>query len=302
MKRFFSKLHKQKEENLLPKLPYDLADLVPSPKLDFIFSKALSKTADAALPFVYENTNPHNQVTICQIFFDQLYWEYIEHLTTKIKNDRLPTSGSNPYTENKSRITIGFNEYEEMPKKYRGVYSKYRYEYTNYFLNEHFAPYKICIVKPSNKQKMESLLLQAADLIDKIQKLAPNTIFPRYWFVKDDSPEANVVTKEQVDTIKKIYNIFVKLDGITEPGFKHTYAHAGEKHRPRHGARDVYNEYQNELSHKNRFWRAQQEIINAKMKREMQIHNAEKIAKNAESKYKEMYQSIIDNVKKQITR
>lgn len=308
MTQIFSKFRKhkntetKKEEKLLTKLPYDLADLVPSNNLDFVFSKALRKTADAALPFVYKNTNLHNQVTMCQIFFNQLYWEYIEHLTTKIKDERLPTSGCNPYTENEARITIGSDEYEEMPKRYRGAYSKYRYEYSNYFLNEHVAPYKICIVKPSDKQKMESLLLQASDLMDKIQKIAPNTLFLRYWFVEDDSPQANVVTKEQVETIQKVYNIFSELANITKPGFKHTYAHAGETNRPRHGARDIYNEYQNELTQKNRFWRTQQEILNAKMKREMELDNAQKIAKNAESKYKEVYQSIIDNAKKQISR
>lgn len=302
MTQIFSKFRKQKntetkkEENLLTKLPYDLADLVPN--THFVFRKALLETIDISSPFVYENTNPFNQVTMCQIFFDKLYWIYLKHLTTKITDFRLPNSGYS--CDEDERPYIIYDEYKRMPKKYRGIFSNIN-PIIWYVLNEHAEPHNICIVKPKDKKKMESLLLQAAKLV--VKETDPESeLTPQYWFVKDDSPLANYVTKEQVDAIKKQYDIFVELDKITQFGFKYEFAHSGEKNKKRHGARDIYNEYQNELTQKNRFWRAQQEITTAKMKREMELDTAQKIAKNAELKYKEIYQSIIDNAKKQISR
>ena len=245
----------------------------------------------------FEKQNPHNRVVLYGCFFESLYWDYLERLTCKIQNWRLPSSGYfhnypwedssiSLYKRRDERPYISDSAYEKMPKRYRGVFKKYNS--IAYVLNTHAAPYKIFIVKPENRPEMESLLLNMAEILDKANGIRGN-------FVENSAQQANDITKEQIDDIKTLHDICVKLNNITQPGFKHSFAHAGENHKQRHGATDVYNEYRNERSKKNRYLKLQEQINKAKQKRDLQ-------QQAAVSHYNTTRSIILTDAKKQITR
>ena len=241
----------------------------------------------------FENQNLYNRVVIYGRFFNSLYWDYLERLTCKIQNWRLPSSGYFPnypwdttpadmqLYKRDERPYITDGAYEKMPKRYRGVFKKYNS--ITYVLNTHAAPYKIFIVKPQNRPEMEALLLKMAEILDNNKVCLRGS-----GFVEDSSPDANKVTKEQIDATKEMYDICVKLNSITEPGFKRSVVHAGENQKQRHGALDIYNEYTSELSQKNRYLKLQEQINSAKQK--------------AVSQYNTTRSTILANAKKQITR
>ena len=252
----------------------------------------------------FEENNLHNRLITYGEFFESFYWDYFEHLTCKIQDDRLPSSGyfhNYPWEtqtdallfKRDERPYISDGAYTKMPKRYRGVFKKYNS--IAYVLNINAKPHKIFIVKPENRPEMESLLFRMAQILDET---TPGHSI-RYLRVEDSSSHANDVTKEQIDAIKELRDICVKLNNITEPGFKHTCVHTGER-TPRHGARDIYNEYQNELTQQNRFWRFQQEINNAKIARELELCAAKRITKKANSKYDEIYKNIIIEAKQRV--
>ena len=137
---------------------------------------------------------------------------------------------------------------------------------------------------------MEALLLKMAEILDNNKVCLRGS-----GFVEDSSPDANKVTKEQIDATKEMYDICVKLNSITEPGFKRSFAHAGENHKQRHGALDTYNEYMDERSKKNRYLKLQEQINSAKQKRDSQ-------QQEAVHEYKMTRSTILANAKKQITR
>ena len=247
----------------------------------------------------FEQQNPYNRVSMYGDFFEDLYNDYFERLTCKIKNWRLPSSGyfhNYPWEDSDvslykrdARPYISDGAYKKMPKRYRGVFKKYNS--IAYVLNIHAAPYKIFIVRPENRPEMESLLLKMAELLD-----AQNPISRiRRCFVKDSSPDANKVTKEQIDAIKELYDICVKLNNITEPGFKRSFSHAGENHKKRHGAIDIYNEYIVEQSRKNHYLELQKQLHNAELKRELK-------RQAAVSEYNTTRSIILADAKKQITK
>lgn len=242
------------------------------------------------------NQNPHNKVVLYGYFFDILYWKYLEHLTCKIKNRRLPRSGYYPnypwrsgsesLYKRDTRPYITDYAYEKMPKRYHGVFKKYNSE--AYVLNTNAAPYKILIVKPENRPEMESLLLNMAEILDKKDGI-------RGICVEDDTTDATNATKEQIDNINQLRDICIKLNSITQPGFKHSFAHAGENHKKRHGAYDVYNEYRNEKAQKDRYLKIQEQIKAAKQKQLLK-------QQAAVSEYNTTRSIIIADAKKQIIK
>ena len=246
----------------------------------------------------FEKQNLHNRIISYRIFFNYLYWDYFERLTCKIQNRRLPSSGyfhNYPWEDSSTslfkrdeRPYISDSAYEKMPKRYRGVFKQYNS--IAYVLNTHAAPYKIFIVRPQNRPEMEALLLKMAEILDNKEGCLRGS-----RIVEDSSPDANKVTKEQIDAIKELRDICVKLNSITEPGFKRSFAHAGENHKQRHGATDIYNEYMGELSQKNRYLKLQEQINSAKQKRDSQ-------QQEAVHEYKMTRSTILANAKKQITR
>lgn len=248
----------------------------------------------------FENQNLRNRVIMYGYFFGDLYWDYLERLTCKIQNWRLPSSGYYPnypwdttpadaqLYKRDVRPYITDGAYEKMPKRYRGAFKKYNS--MTYVLNTHAAPYKIFVVKPENRPEMEVLLLKMAEILDNEEICLRGSSF-----VEDSSPDANKVTKEQIDAIKELRDIFINLNSITEPGFKRSVVHAGENQKQRHGALDTYNEYMGELSQKSRYLKLQEQINSAKQKRDSQ-------QQEAVHEYKMTRSTILANAKKQITR
>lgn len=243
----------------------------------------------------FHEQNPHNKVVIYGKFFRALYRDYFERLTFKTKNRCSPRSGYYPnypwevsvYTsifKRDKRPYITDYAYEQMPKRYRDVFKKYNSK--AYVLNTNAAPHKIFIIKPKDRPEMELLLFDIFELLGK----------STYGhFVEDTSKKANDVTTEQIDDIKKLRDVCVKLNSITQPGFKHSFAHAGENHKKRHGAYDVYNEYTNTLAQKDRYLKLQEQIKAAKQKQLLK-------QQAAVSEYNTTRSLIIADAKKQITK
>lgn len=284
MKNLFQRLKNNFTDNILNKTPYDL--LANLTNIEYSVSAVWEPTEFES----FEKQNPRDRVVLYGCFFEDLYWDYFARLTCKIQNWRLPSSGyfhnypwevsSTSLYKRDERPYISDGAYEKMPKRYRGVFKKYNS--IAYVLNTHAAPYKIFIVKPENRPEMESLLLNMAEILDKKNGIRGNFV-------------ANDITKEQIDDIKTLHDICVKLNNITQPGFKHSFAHAGENHKQRHGATDVYNEYMKDYSRKNRYLKMQEQINKAKQKRDLQ-------QQAAVSHYDTTRSIILADAKKQITR
>lgn len=307
MRNFLKKLsHKNTEQTRVKKVDTS----IPNQRPDIFLSdlKNLKYSISSIWEpedFIYdgksfENQNLYNRVVIYGRFFECLYDDYLERLTCKIQNWRLPSSGYFPkypwdttpadmqLYKRDERPYITDGAYEKMPKRYRGVFKKYNS--ITYVLNTHAEPYKIFIVKQENRPEMEALLLKMAEILDNNKVCLRGS-----GFVEDSSPDANKVTKEQIDATKEMYDICVKLNSITEPGFKRSVVHAGENQKQRHGALDIYNEYTSELSQKNRYLKLQEKINSAKQKRDSQ-------QQEAVSQYNTTRSTILANAKKQITR
>ena len=73
------------------------------------------------------------------------------------------------------------------------------------------------------------------------------------------------------------------------------FAHAGENHKKRHGATDVYNEYTNEQSQKNHYLKLQKQLHDAGLKRDLK-------RQAAISEYNTTRSIIIADAKKQLSR
>ena len=228
-----------------------------------IATMAANKMNSAMYPNKYADLNPQNQVLAHGIFFKKLLEKYTSYLIINF-NDPWTQTGTR-YT-NRPMITKA--EFEKMPKRYRSIFTKY--DSTHYILHEHKDT--ILTVVAANKEQLKRLLYNARMTIPLIYNIEPRENVPQMtdkeheqkWlnrtlgsaFMKPafvpNSLSAQHVSDKQMDTIYKLRDIFRELNGIS--------CTWSQKRKSTHCAADIYTQYKNELTQKNRYLNAQKTI------------------------------------------
>ena len=160
---------------------------------------------------------------------------------------------------------ISKEEYGKMPKRYRGVFIPF--DRGHYVLHTQDEVRPVVSTRKTDRQKLEFLL-------DYARKLIP-VIYHTKWvdfstqhdlkdvkkpdFYDKHSLVAKFVSNKQLETITKLRKIFVDIDDITRIYMKEILINKYDN-MSRHGAIDIYMEYQNELTQKNRYANAQNAI------------------------------------------
>lgn len=220
----------------------------------YIAAQAWEKTLSKIYPNYYEDLNPQNKVLFYGIFFNQLFSEYMTFLNIKFDDIQLRIIANQHHT----LPTIDVTEYRNMPKRYRGVFTLTDSDTYSLRLPNESRP--AITFKETDKGKLETLLDYARKLIPVIYKT--KWIDPTEGkgikepdFYKNFSLSAYFVQDKQMFAIDELNKTFKKIDDITK-----TYKTTIAINKHRHGATDIYNEYRNELTNKNRYLNAQKAL------------------------------------------
>ena len=208
----------------------------------------------------YETLNPQNQVLAHGIFFKNLLAKYLAYLNINLHDPWLQTG-----TKYTNRPMISKTEFQNMPKRYRSIFTQY--DSTHYILNEHKDT--ILTVPTVYKEELKTLLYKARTLIPLIYKTNVRDNAPtlsdqeheQRWlnrtlgdtFMKPafvpNSLSAHNVSNEQIKVIEQLRDVFIELDGISLMWT--------QERDNTHRAADIYAQYKNELSQKNRYLNAE---------------------------------------------
>ena len=228
---------------------------------------------------MYKNFDTSTQMLFHMEFFVTLFEKYRTLL--KQKNDEcLPL--------------VSVEEYKKMPKIYRGAFKMY--DENHYVLNTHTPfPRTFLSINKTNQIKTKLLFNQIADL------LLSFAFGPK---------------KFEIENINKLYSIFEEIDKNIS-SHKNRIVVNNYKNDPiqnRHGAWDIYTEYQNELTHKDFYAIPQNKINEAKKIKRMALSPMSKDMKKCPTKiskktnasiiaeYKRTYRNIILDIKEKVLK
>ncbi len=205
---------------------------------------------------VYQSLNPQNKVLANGIFFKEFFSEYVKNLGINLNDIRLQ-----PETKFNTRPMISKEEFESLAGRYRGVFMPYNS--THYVLRNHSAPMQIFSVNKKDRSKL-------IDSLDYARVLMP-VVYTTKW--SENTSEANETIKEpdfvpnsisahfvedtQINAVQQLHKIFKEIVNMTQIYTRYNLLY-------NNGANDIYNEYQNELTGKNRYLNAQKAINDAK--------------------------------------
>ena len=260
---------------------------------DKIAVAALRETKEILLPDTYETLKPQDKLLANGIFFEIFFEKYKHLLNAEQKNK---SQGNN----------ISVAEYKSMPKRYRGVFVPKDSE--SYVLHNNWLSTKIISTK--NKQKVKGLLSYADRFIPAISpavaemKAKGHPIADKIddsMFAPKHSLSAYFVSNLQMCALEEVQKTFVNICAIS--------AIYNIENFNRHGAIYIYNEYLNELTHKNRYLNAQkainalkptglQELLNCADDKERDGINV--LIERAQEKYAKVRQQIITDVKNRV--
>ena len=244
----------------------------------FIADSALKETKSAIFPYTYKTLQPKNKVLANKIFFKNMFSKYMEFLDRKLDNEELQKLSN----ETNDFPKISTEEYKKMPKRYRGIFTPFDKEH--YVLRSQDEARPVVSTNKSNKDKLEHLLEYANTLTEKL-KISYGKLFLKF------------VSKKQFNTVAELHKTFMAIDDITRIYMKEILVNKYDD-MARHGAIDVYMEYQNELTQNGRYAKAQNAINSAKTERDISQENA----KDAEQTYKMAREKIITDIKKNYSR
>ncbi len=166
----------------------------------------------------YSFSNPQGKVLMHGIIYKALFNIYMEYVK-KSFDSVLLADIQKQY--NKDKIIIDFISYNDLPKKYRGIFVPY--DNDNYILNVPYNKMNIAYNK-KNKTRLEYLLKRAKMLIPVIyREPSPDLdlggtfkVYTNPCYVPD-SKAAQKVSNEQLYTIHELHDIFVEISKITLP-------------------------------------------------------------------------------------
>lgn len=222
---------------------------------NFVANEALKETKNIIGQKKYETLNPQMQVLANKIFFKEMLDKYLEFLDRKLKDSQLQTLSNK--TNDFPKIST--EEYKKMPKRYRGIFVPF--DKKHYVLHSQDEARPVVSTKKFDTQKLEALLDFARILIMTSEsygtKWQPNLKTSPKFAKHLLSP--HFVSNNQIDIINKLRDTFIQIDEITDIYVKEILVNKYDN-MTRHGAIDVYMEYQNELTNKNRYTDAQNAI------------------------------------------
>lgn len=226
---------------------------------------------------MYKNFDTSTQISFHMDFFINLFEEY-----GTLLNPKKQTTPKNELP------LISNTEYQKMPKIYRGAFKPYNSEH--YILHTHNqTPQMILSIKKTEKMKTKFLF-------DEIIHL----------FLKSYS----------IENINKLYSIFEEIDKNISL-YKNRIVvnnYRNDSIKNRHGAWDIYIEYQNELTHKDFYAIPQNKINEAKKIKRMALSPMSKDMKKCPTKiskktnasiiaeYKRTYRNIILDIKEKVLK
>ena len=280
----------------------------------FIADTALKETQSQITPDTYKTLNPRNQVLANGIFFKNMFHKYIEFLDIKLNDVQLQIISN----ETNDFPKISKEEYNKMPKRYRGVFIPF--DRGHYVLHTQDEVRPVVSTRKTDRQKLEFLLDYARKLIPVIYHTKWIDISTQHDLKDVKKPDfyakhslvAKFVSNRQLETVTKLRKIFMDIDDITRIYMKEILINKYDN-MSRHGAIDIYNEYQNELTNENRYTNAQNAINNAKAEKsglEYLVQNAyqddkkglEILLKRAVKNYETDRNKIIASIKNNRTR
>ena len=243
-----------------------------------------------------------------------MFHKYIEFLDIKLNDVQLQIISN----ETNDFPKISKEEYNKMPKRYRGVFIPFDKGHYVLHIQDEVRP--VVSTRKTDRQKLEFLLDYARKLIPVIYSTKWIDISTQHDLKDVKKPDfyakhslvAKFVSNNQLETITKLRKIFMDIDDITRIYMKETLINKYDN-MSRHGAIDIYNEYQNELTNKNRYTNAQNAINNAKAEKsglEYLVQNAyqddkkglEILLKRAVKNYEIDRNKIIAGIKNNRTR
>lgn len=266
---------------------------------------------------VYKKLNPRNELLFHAAFFYGMVNEYKKLLNQKyLLKTELPL--------------ISKTEYQNMSKIYRGAFTPY--DENHYILRVHstLCPKRFL----SLDKKTLRLFKRALHIIYTIQdesadiKYDPDSMFPLFA----DDPKCNSafinwaylpeqfgivpVERKRIKTLEILYSTFSEIDKNLSFHENRIIVNDYKKDpiKNRHGAWDIYIEYQNELTHKNFFANSQEKINLAKKEKKNALTQITKSLtkqpfklppiqkRTVISEYKKTYQQIILETKEKVLK
>lgn len=280
----------------------------------FIADSALSKAKGTIYPNTYKSLKPQDQVLFYGVLFKNMLYKYLEVLDIKLTNPELQVL-TNPnfqaiFNESfKDWPTISKTEYQQMPKRYRGIFAPK--DKDNYILHTQDEPRVLVTVKKSDELALDILLEKAVTQISKIYRTKPIDIRPlskkkrhdlnrnlgkiaqEPYFSDKRAIPAKFISNKKMATIDALQKTFSDIDNITQLYVKEILIQKYDN-TPRHGAIDIYNEYQNELTNKNRYSIVQNDINAIKAYKE----SLTEMLNSADKKHRDCLQVMIENTNK----
>ncbi len=276
----------------------------------FIADNALNSAKGTIYPNTYKNLKPQDQVLFYGILFKNMLYKYLELLDIKLTNPELRTL-TNPKFQAisnesfKDWPTISKTEYQQMPKRYRGIFAPK--DKDNYILHTQDEPRALVTVKKSDELALDILLEHAVVNISEIYRTKPIDIRPlskkkrhdlnknldkiakEPYFSDKRAIPAKFISNKKMAAIDALQKTFSEIDNMTRLYVKEILIQKYDNF-PRHGAIDVYNEYRNELTNKNRYANAQNDINTIKVYKD----SLTELLNNADEKHRDCLQVMIE--------
>lgn len=280
----------------------------------FIADSALSKAKAVIYPNTYKSLKPQDQVLFYGVLFKNMLYKYLELLDIKLTNPELQAL-TNPNIQAISNEslqdwpTVSKTEYEKMPKRYRGIFAQKNKD--NYILHTQDEPRVLVTVKKSDELALDVLLEHAVIQLSEIYRTKPIDIRPlskkkrhdlnrnlgkiakKPYFSDKRAIPAKFISNKKMAAIDALQKTFSDIDNITQLYVKEILIQKYDN-TPRHGAIDIYNEYQNELTNKNRYSIAQNDINTIKAYKD----SLTEMLNSADEKHRDCLQVMIENTNK----
>lgn len=253
----------------LSEIPHAYVSTSVSERIGYVFCDSLD------MPLVYykkkfKHLNPQNIVLINGIFFKNLFHEYMAHLNINFNDAWLQTKMA--YAD--ALPMVSKTEYENMPRRYRGIFTPY--DSTHYVLHSNYNIFfNVIFAKKQDKTELKKLLEHARILIPMVYQTKCREEIPQLNSAEHDqmwctrtiadavttpafTPQRRFagkrVSKQQIDALQKLCDIFTKIDVLTQ-----SYS-CNLNTKISSNAIRIYDEYRNELSQSNRYLNAQKTI------------------------------------------
>lgn len=238
----------------------------------------------------YKQENPVNQISLHGAMYKAFLDIYTKYLSINLDN---PFLNQIPSVK---PITLSWEEYAKLPKKYRGIWEQTD---DGYVLNITKKP-MVIIVSKQHKERLKQLLKRASILLPVIHKEAmPDIDFggklqlfetPSKTAVFPNSISAKRINDEQLKTVKEMYDIFIEISKITFP------IRTPVSVRETSGALQIFYEYVSEQKQKGIFVNAKNKINAAQIQTQNELQKAEQKYMH---EYKNLRNNVINTLKQQ---